>query len=287
MQPVTKWYGAGPEFCHELMDDIVEILPDLDIFELIPENFLNDQHAWFLQELGKAGTPVIVHGIELSLGTDDSFRQGHFDFMKKIGDQVNLVAMSDHICMTHAGGVGIGQLTTLPFTQRGLDVFCEHVETMKRQIHVPIVLENIANQFYFPHGDYTETAFINELLARTGAYLLIDLHNIYANSQNFGFDPYDWMNAITLDRVWAVHLAGGYYDEDQFLEDAHSSPVPEPVWEMLRWLCSRQMPAAVIVERTSDYPGIEALMAEVQRAKTIMTSAKPRYTLTTSMEARL
>lgn len=268
-----KIYGAGPEFCQEISEDIVERLPDLDVFELIPENFLGGHHQWFLDELGKAGTPVIVHGIELSLGTDGPFKQSHFDFMKRIGDQVNLVAMSDHICMTEAGGVGIGQLTTLPFTERALDVFCRNVETMARQVKVPIVLENIANQFYFPQCEYSETAFISEILARTGSYLLLDLHNIHANGLNFGFDPYQWMKSVPLERVFGVHLAGGYFDEDKFLEDAHSSPVPDEVWRMLEWLCARHKPAAVIVERTSDYPGVDEIMAEVNRAKDIMADA--------------
>lgn len=270
MSTMAKVYGAGPEFCQEISEDIVEFLPSLDVFELIPENFLDGHHQWFLDELGKAGTPVIVHGIELSIGTDGPFKQNHFDFMKKIGDQVNLVAMSDHICMTQAGGIGIGQLTTLPFTERGLDVICRNIETMMRQVNVPVVMENIANQFYFPNCDYSETEFISRMLERTGSYLLLDLHNIYANAKNFAFDPYEWMSAVPLERVYGVHLAGGYFDEDQFLEDAHSSPVPEGVWDMLEWLCARHMPAAVIVERTSDYPGVQEIMAEVRRARAIM-----------------
>lgn len=277
MNSIKKIYGAGPEFCQEIAEDIVDYLPTLDVFELIPENFLGGHHQWFLDELAKAGTPVIVHGIELSLGTDAPFKQAHFDFMKKIGDQVNLVAMSDHICMTQAGGIGIGQLTTLPFTRRGLDVICENVRSMVQQTRVPIVLENIANQFYFPHCDYTEAEFIRELLERTGAYLLLDLHNVHANSENFKFDPYQWMKELPLERVWGVHLAGGYYDEDKFLEDAHSSPVPESVWKMLEWLCQQHKPAAVIVERTSDYPGVEEIMAEVQRAKSIMTGRRTTH----------
>ncbi len=273
MDGFKKIYGAGPEFCQEISEDILDYLPTLDVFELIPENFLDGHHQWFLDELGKAGTPVVVHGIELSLGTDAPFKQAHFDFMKKIGDQVNLVGMSDHICMTQAGGIGIGQLTTLPFTQRGLEVICENVLTMSRQVNVPIVLENIANQFYFPHCDYTETQFIREILQRTDAYLLLDLHNIHANGINFKFDPYQWMQEIPLERVWGVHLAGGYYDEDQFLEDAHSSAVPDDVWRMFEWLHERHTPAAVIVERTSDYPGVEGIMAEVRRAQKIMGRA--------------
>lgn len=270
MNAKNTYFGAGPEYCHELSQDIVDLLPSLDVFELIPENFFNGHEDWFIDELAKAGTPVIVHGIELSVGTDAPFKQHHFDQMKKIGDRVNLIAMSDHICMTEAGGVKIGQLTTLPFTEKCLDRLCQNIEIMQRQVQVPIVMENIANQFYFPHGDYSETAFLGEFLRRTNAYLLLDLHNIYANSENFKFDPYQWMSEIPLDRAWAIHLAGGYYDKDHFLEDAHSSPVPPPVWEMLNWVCQRHIPPAVIVERTSDYPGVKEIMAEVERARSIM-----------------
>lgn len=277
MSSNQKIYGAGPEFCQEISEDIVDLLPDLDIFELIPENFMGGHHQWFLDELKKAGTPVVIHGIELSIGTDGPFKQAHFDFMKKIGDQVNMVAISDHICMTEAGGVSIGQLTTLPFTKSVLDVICRNIATMRKQVNVPIVLENIANQFYFPDCEYSETQFINEILSRTDAHLLLDLHNIHANSLNFKFDPYQWLEEIPIERVFGVHLAGGYYDEDKFLEDAHSSPVPEAVWKMLEWLCARHTPAAVIVERTSDYPGVKEIMAEVKRAQSIM-NLKPART---------
>lgn len=267
MREPLPFYGAGPEYCSALREEIVDHLPALEVFELIPENFFWGRHQWFLKELAKAGTPVIIHGIELSVGTDAPFKQDHFDQMRRVGDQVNMIAMSDHICMTEAGGTDVGQLTTLPFTRRSLDVVRRHVDLMSRQVSVPIVLENIANQFYYPDCDFSETEFIAELTRQSDAYLLLDLHNLYANSENFDFDPYQWLGEIDLEKVWAIHLAGGYYDYDRFLEDGHSSPVPEPVWQLLRWVTEKARPPATIVERTSEYPGIASLLAEVQRAR--------------------
>jgi len=263
------FYGVGPEYSQDLSEDIADRLSELDVFELIPENFFFGRHSWFLEALAKANTPVIIHGIELSIGTDAPFRQQHFDQMKQIADQVNVVAMSDHICMTEAGGTKIGQLTTLPFTERCLEVVCQHIETMKRQVNVPIVMENIANQFYYPNTVYTETEFVNRIMKETGAYLLLDLHNVHANATNFDYDPYEWLREINLDHVWGVHLAGGYFDEG-FLEDGHSSAVPNAVWDMLDWLAAKTELPAVIVERTSDYPGLQELWNELDKARNII-----------------
>lgn len=56
--------------------------------------------------------------------------------------------------------------------------------------------------------------------------LLLDMHNVFTNALN-GRQPLDeFLEAAPLDRVWAMHLAGGM-ELDGFWLDAHSGAIPD------------------------------------------------------------
>ena len=46
-----------------------------------------------------------------------------------------------------------------------------------------------------------EASFLTEILDRTGALLLLDIANVYANARNRGTDPLDLLDHLPLDRV--------------------------------------------------------------------------------------
>lgn len=258
---------VGVEWCDSLEDDILANLDQVDCVELIPENFFHDRRHRFIREIGKAGKPVMIHAVELSVGTDEPLNQAHFESILRVADQVNMIDLSDHLCMTDAGGVEIGQLTPLPWSVRAADAACRRIDAIRSRIHVPFLIENIANRFVVPDTELTETQFINLVLRRTGCELLIDLHNLHANAYNFGFDPYEWMDQIDLKYVGGVHLAGGHFDPEGTLVDGHSNPVPDRVWDLYRGLCARVTPACTIVERTENFPEYKDLLAEVGKAR--------------------
>ena len=47
----------------------------------------------------------------------------------------------------------------------------------------------------------SERVWLNRLLAATSADLLLDLHNLYANGVNFGFDPAEVLRALPVERI--------------------------------------------------------------------------------------
>ncbi|MFD7478084.1 DUF692 family multinuclear iron-containing protein [Streptomyces sp. NPDC059837] len=113
---------------------------------------------------------------------------------------------------------------------------------------VPLAHENAAYYVRTPGADMREADFMASVAERAGTYLHLDLHNVYANSLNLpGYRTDEYLDALPLDRVIAVHLAGGSW-RDGLYHDWHDSPVPEPVWEMLQWLLERASPAAVTLE---------------------------------------
>src|SRR5204863_538592 len=85
-----------------------------------------------------------------------------------------------------------------------------------------------------------EGGWVRTIVATSGAPMLIDLHNLYANALNFGSDPGDLLLAMPLDRVSMVHLSGGRWisprDGAPRLLDDHLHDVPAQVYGLLESL---------------------------------------------------
>lgn len=261
-------FGAGPEWTEGLEEELADNFIEFKCFELIPENFVDHPHrTYFLDLLRKASTPVFIHAVGLSLGTDEPLKSKHLDQVLAIGDQVNMVSFSEHLSMTESGGIEIGQLTPIPWSIKTSDVVIKKIEQIQKKISVPFALEHTAHKFFYPTSELSEPEFINRILDRTGCDLMLDLHNVHCNSVNSGFDPHEWLEAVKINTVSSIHLAGGYIDKYGTLQDAHNEAVPEPVWDLLDYVLKRITPQAIIVERTSNYPGFSKVMAEIERAE--------------------
>lgn len=280
-------YGAGPEWTEGLEAELADNFVEFQCFELIPENFVDNSHrAYFLEQLKEASTPVFIHAVGLSLGTDEPLKSKHLDDVLKIGDQVNMVNFSEHLSMTESGGIEIGQLTPIPWSIKASDVVIRKIEQIQKRISVPFALEHTAHKFFYPTSELTEPEFINRILDRTGCELMLDLHNVHCNSTNAGYNPHDWLREVNIARVSSIHLAGGYVDKYGTLQDAHDNPVPDAVWSLLEHVLTMITPKAIIVERTSNYPGFKNLMAEVKRANDLLLASIAKKSLTTSKESR-
>jgi hypothetical protein len=91
--------------------------------------------------------------------------------------------------------------------------------------------------------------FTSAVVKAAGCGLLLDLHNIFANALN-GRQPVDeFLGQVPLDRVWEIHLAGGF-EMDGFWLDAHSGAIPDHLLDIAR----RVIPAL---------PNLKAIIFEI------------------------
>lgn len=269
--------GVGAEYTHSWDEELVRHARDLDCIEIIPENFFGrPANSWVLDELVRSGVPITLHGVELSIGTDQPLKSGHLRRWRELVEQTRPPFISEHLCMTEAGGIEIGQLTPLPRTARQLEVCVRNVSAFQDAFGLPVLLENITNAFEAPGAEMSEPDFMNRLLERTGAFLLLDLNNVRTNARNFGYDPYRWLGEVAVARTGLVHLAGGR-EEDGVLLDSHDVDVPEEEWAMLDWLLERADVNAIVVERTGNHPAWPLYQLELARAREKLSrTALPR-----------
>lgn len=269
---------AGVEWSLPLDHEIQERMAEIGCLEIIPENFLeefaNFNPTRLFEAAAKHNTPIILHSIGLSLGSVEPFKQRHFqNLLDKCRGASNLCAYSDHLCLTEKSGSDLGQLTPIFYNEESLDCLANKIDLVKHQIGVPFLLENISYPFAIPDQEIDEPTFINRLLKRVDSKLLLDLHNIHTNQVNFGIDAVRWLAAIDLNLVGCIHLAGGYIDENEFLQDGHCSDVPEAVWDLYEYVLKRiGRPVTTIVERTSgnEKCGLSPTLADQVRAQSIL-----------------
>jgi hypothetical protein len=158
----------------------------------------------------------------------------------------------------------------LPFSDEAVDLIAPRAEALCRRYGVPFLLENLT--YYLPglpaQGGRDEVMFLNDLTARSGCGLLLDLYNFHCNAVNFSFDPREALSRLRLDRVVEIHLAGGA-THDGFLLDVHSDVVPEPVWNLFEWVLPQLPHVAGVVyellEQALPIVGVDGIRRQLER----------------------
>ena len=138
---------------------------------------------------------------------------------------------------------------------------------------------NIATLVAPPGSQLDEAEWTRRIVCGTGAGLLLDLHNLYANAVNFGDDPRILLRCFPLEQVAAVHLAGGRWIDGRNgvrrLLDDHLHDVPSVVFELLRELAYlAPQPLTVIIERDGRFPPIARLLDQLGLARAALAAGR-------------
>src|SRR5437016_4303100 len=215
-----------------------ENLDQFDVLEVTVDHCLyrgNSVQAEIFDLVGRV--PLTAHGIGLSIGTDTPLDLRYLDHVAEIVDRLKAPAYSEHLAFTRVPGRDLAALLPLPRTEAVAESIIAKVQAVQSRISVPFLLENITYVFDWPDSEMSDAQFLNLVCRETGAGLLLDIENLYLNSQNHGFDPYEFLHALPTGLVQEVHLAGGVTVRDEqsnriVLADTHSHPVPDAAFEL-------------------------------------------------------
>jgi uncharacterized protein len=234
-------------------------LPGLAFCEVIAEGIAPAVPPRGVAELRERGLAVVPHGVRLSLGGAEPVERARVEHLAACAAALGSPLVSEHVAFVRAGGREAGHLLPVPRSDDGLDALVANIKRTQAELDVPLAVEPIATLLDWPDDRYAEGDFLTELLERTGALLLLDVANIYANAVNRDRDPAAELARFPLDRVAYVHVAGGVR-HDGFYHDSHTAPVPAEVVELLGLL---DRPVPVMLERDGHYPPAAELAAEV------------------------
>jgi uncharacterized protein (UPF0276 family) len=255
-------YGVGIGWRPEISGFVAD-LPGVRFVEVVAETLAaGGPVPPPLAALRERGAVVVPHGVKLSLGGAEPVDPARVTHLARVAELLGAPLVSEHIAFVRAGGVEAGHLLPLPRSREAVDAVVANVTRAQAELPVPIALEPIAALFDWPDDELDEAQFLTEILDRTGALLLLDVANVFANARNRGTDPLELLDRLPLERVAYVHVAGGS-EHGGLYHDTHTDPVPTAVLDLVRELCNRQRPPALLLERDGDYPPAAALRAEL------------------------
>lgn len=269
MKPMAR-LGVGIGWRPEIAE-AVERLEGLDWVEVVAENVCPGHLPESLLRLRERGVRVVPHGVSLGIGGADRPDPGKLAALGERAVALGAPVVTEHIAFvrTSSPALEAGHLLPVPRTRDALAVLCENVRIAQEALPVPLALENIAALVSWPGEELTEGQFLTELVERTGVRLLVDVANLHTNRVNRGEDPAAVLDAIPLEALAYVHVAGGV-ERDGVWHDTHAHPVPPVVLDVLARLRERVDPPGVLLERDDDFPEGEELAGELERIRAVV-----------------
>ncbi|MFJ3877475.1 DUF692 domain-containing protein [Streptomyces sp. NPDC090077] len=278
MKPMER-LGVGIGWRPEIAD-AVERLDGLDWVEVVAENICPGHLPESLLRLRERGVRVVPHGVSLGLGGADRPDPAKLAALGERAVALGAPLVTEHIAFVRTSSplLEAGHLLPVPRTRDALAVLCENVRIAQDALPVPLALENIAALVSWPGEELTEGQFLTELVERTGVRLLIDVANLHTNRVNRGEDPAAVLDAVPLEALAYVHVAGGV-ERDGVWHDTHAHPVPPVVLDVLARLRERVDPPGVLLERDDDFPPEAELASEVARIRAVVDAGGPPGTV--------
>jgi uncharacterized protein (UPF0276 family) len=262
--------GVGLGFRPQFKTEVFLNRPEIDFLEITSDHYI-DAPPKKLEELELLAEhfPLIPHSLELSVGSAEGIDD---EYLAKLADVVSIAKpawFSDHICFTRAGGIKIGHLAPVPFTEEALGIFARNIEKVKKRIDVPLILENITYNIIYPWNEMSESAFIRRLLEESDCGLLLDIANLYINSVNRGVGWREVLDELPLKRVVQLHFVGAHRHADRLI-DAHADATDDEIWNVFREVSVRCNVKGAILERDENFPTFDRLLAELDQARAII-----------------
>jgi uncharacterized protein len=258
--------GIGLRSPH--VSEIAATRPAIGFLEVHAENYMAETPALDrLLEL-RRDYPVSLHGVALSLGSAEELDRRHLGRFKELIERVEPMLVSEHLAWSAIGGAYLNDLLPLPYTEASLDLFCRHVEEAQEALGRRLLIENPSSYLRYCDSPIPEAEFITEVARRTGCCILCDVNNIHVSAWNFGFDPVAYIEALPVDSIGEIHLAGHHAAEDvDILIDDHGSRVAQPVWELYAAALRRFGPVPTLIEWDTNLPSLETLLDEANHAE--------------------
>ena len=268
--------SAGISFKPEYIDQVLSSHESDLWLEVHTENYLVDGgiRLEYLEKL-RQRFDISFHGVSASLGGNTPLPAPTLNAIKQLIERFQPKYVSEHAVWSRRGDDYMPDLLPLPRTLQAMQQLINGVTHYQEAIGRSILLENPTNYLDFI-SEMDEPEFLIEVAKRSGCGLLLDINNLYLSSINCGINAQAYIDKLPVDMVGEIHIAGYSVDPafgEKLYIDSHAEPVSEPVWELLQYALQRLGKLPVLVERDSDLPPWSELIAERNRAQSLIHHA--------------
>jgi len=256
--PDTRALGIGATYSSAI-EPLIESHPELfDLLEIEPQTtwiktadrqrpFQADNQV--LDHLARLPGRKIIHSVGRPIGGTVAPEVAELDLLKDTIRHFDAPWASDHLSFNQTNEFATGFFLPPRQTPAGVETAASAIRRLQAALMVPIAVETGVSYLRPRDDELPDGEFVARVVEMADCGLLLDLHNVYCNSVN-GRQPLDkFLDQLPLDRVWEVHLAGGF-ELDGFYLDAHSGAIPEPL-------------RALVEEIISHLPNLKAIVFEI------------------------
>lgn len=238
-----------------------------DFWEVTPENWMHMPKIFEKTfEETVFSKPTIAHGLSLSIGSTDKLNKNFVKQIKFFLDRYEIEHYSEHLSFSSLDNNQTYELLPLPMTKKMVEIISDRVKEVEDILQRNLILEN-ATYYLVPYSEMQEVDFINEVLEKSGAKMLLDINNVFVNAANHSFKSRKFIDEIDKSKVAYMHMAGHYNDEEFNMKiDSHGMPICSGVWKLLEYTL-KQIDAPVMIERDNNIPPLDELIQEYNKMK--------------------
>ena len=262
--------GIGLGFRRDVANDIINSEFELPEFiEVAPENWMKMGGYWKKQfDRATEKYPLTCHGLSLSIGSVEELDLNFLKDLKEFLDQYNVRIYSEHLSYSKCENAHLYDLLPIPFREDSVKHIVTRIKTVQDILERPLVLENVS-YYTAVAAEMSEAEFISSIISESGCQMLLDINNVYVNAFNHNYNTKEFINALPLDSVAYIHMAGHEQIEPDLIIDTHGKDIIDPVFELFDWTIQKINPVPVLLERDFNIPELNALEGELTQLQNI------------------
>jgi uncharacterized protein (UPF0276 family) len=175
----------------------------------------------------------LVHSIGVPVGGTVRPQPAQLTFLRGTIAKFDAPWVSEHLSFNRTQEFSTGFFLPPRQTLRGVETATTCIRDLQAALPVPIAVETGVNYLRPRADEMPDGAFVTAVAEGANCGILLDLHNLFTNGVNGRQSVEKFIGQLPLERVWEIHLAGGFELEGFWL-DAHSGAIPDPLLNIAR-----------------------------------------------------
>jgi uncharacterized protein len=233
-----------------------------------------------LGDYSEAGM-LVGHGVSYSLlgATETAHRQQWLTLLANEVANRKYKWISEHVGFLGADRFSFTAPLPMPVYDQTIALGVRRVADITAAAGIPVGLENLATTLSIRDA-LDQGRFLREVVTPHNGFVVLDLHNLWAQAINCEMDAQELFETYPVERVREIHVSGGSWSESKstsrlIRRDTHDDLVPDEVLELLTWAMP-QCPALelVVYERLghtlADPDSHEPYRNDVRRVKDLI-----------------
>jgi uncharacterized protein (UPF0276 family) len=248
--------------------DVVEFEPQTSWIETRDSERPYRVSDLLLDHLANLPSRKLVHSIGVPVGGTVRPQPTQLALLRRIIAKFNAPWVSEHLSFNRTQEFSTGFFLPPRQTLQGVETVTTSIRDLQAAVPVPIAVETGVNYLRPRRDEMPDGAFVAAVAETADCGILLDLHNLFANGVNGRQSVEEFIAQIPLERVWEIHLAGGFEMEGFWL-DAHSGAIPDALLGIAREVVPALPNLRVIVFELfpSFVPGfgLDGIRAEIEK----------------------